>query len=306
MSDYYEDDEFSEELFSDDDDNEFSEEEEEEEEDFDLLASTSNQPSQIRISPSPIVEIISAPEQTSLPVATPTQQQPFTFNTIGRNFMVRWLPSYLTTYQVPLQNYQSYLENIRGKYDEASNTWTFSQRNEAQVRDLLSKIILGQLPPPDLLALPQQNPIDVNAAGQLPMRTTAPPAPVVSEETPVPTSSAPVAPQIKSASVQTTGYLPSQIIQATMPESIIPLSPQPTSTEAAPQVPPYDPTKKERSESQQEYDRRLMLYRHLLNFGVPSPDADLLARMRNQVDIHGVSYEPAAMQILNTYLPIDQ
>lgn len=88
-----------------------------------------------------------------------------------------------------------------------------------------------------------------------------------------------------------------------MPTSII--QPVPSTTVVKPaQLPPFDPLAKEPTESQQEYDRRIQLYQHLVNLGVAPESSNLLARMRNQVDIYGVVYEPSAMQILNTYLPI--
>uniref|UniRef100_A0A6C0IY14 Uncharacterized protein n=1 Tax=viral metagenome TaxID=1070528 RepID=A0A6C0IY14_9ZZZZ len=264
---------------------------------------------QISSPQAPLFEIIPSASAPAPVVSAPTQQQPITFNTVGRNFIVRWLPNYLTPYQVPLINYRSYLENLRGKYDEATGTWTFSRRNEAQVRDLLTRITTGQLPPPDQLALPNlgQASIDMSAISKLPTRTAPPPTMIGPEPTPSPAP--PPSTTYTQAPAPTpapsSGYLPSQIIQATMPTLIVPPSPQVAVTEA-PQIPPYDPTTKEASESQEEYDRRMMLYRHLMGYGIPSSDADRLARMRNQVDIHGVSYEPAAMQILNTYLPLAQ
>ena len=59
----------------------------------------------------------------------------------------------------------------------------------------------------------------------------------------------------------------------------------PTITPQAQQLPPYDPTKREPGESSVEYDRRIQLYNMLLDQNVPSQTADVLARMRNNIDI---------------------
>ena len=267
----------------------------------------------------PVFEILPSPQMQTftpqysyppqVPSTAPTQQQPITFETVGRNLIVRSLPEIL----IP---YQTYLQSLYGKYDEATNVWTFSQRQEARVRELLGRIASGQLPPPDQLPLPSQEmSIDVSTVGELPVRIMAPPAPVAPESQqteaaptapPQPLRQAAPPPPVNNYAPPGTTYLPSQIIQATMPTSIAP-SPQPSVMGGQPQpAPPYDPTTKESSESQQEYERRLLLYRHLSNLGVASESSDLLSRMRNQVDIHGATYEPSAMQILNTYLPLSQ
>lgn len=243
-------------------------------------------------------ETIYAPQPSFVPqITVPQSPPPITFETVGRNFIVRSNPGVLAPYR-------TYLENLYGKYNEETNTWTFYQKREAEVRDLLQRIVSGQLPPPDQLPAAQQFAVDIQAAGELPIRPSTTVAQVIAEAPPPPepisrrrAAPAPVPPPAPPT------YLPSQVIQATMPASIVPPMAPPT---AQPQLPPYNPTTKDPSESQAEYDRRMQLYRHLMGLGVASETADLLSRMRNQVDIHGVTYDPSAMLILNTYLPLAQ
>ena len=75
---------------------------------------------------------------------------------------------------------------------------------------------------------------------------------------------------------------------------------------------PYDPTKQEPGETNLVYQRRLGLYQALLairlNNGqtIPPETANVLAHMRNNVDIDAVGYNQAAMQLLQQYLPVNK
>ena len=97
-----------------------------------------------------------------------------------------------------------------------------------------------------------------------------------------------------------------------MPAPVVTLS-QPVPTQQRQiNIPPYNPSDKEPGESQTEYARRQQLYTALINYvlpngqRIPSETADLLSRMRNNVDIEGVGYNEAAMRILNMYLPVQK
>lgn len=75
---------------------------------------------------------------------------------------------------------------------------------------------------------------------------------------------------------------------------------------------PYDPTKQEPGETNLVYQRRLGLYQALLAIRLPNgqtipPEtANVLAHMRNNVDIDAVGYNQAAMQLLQQYLPVNK
>jgi len=96
---------------------------------------------------------------------------------------------------------------------------------------------------------------------------------------------------------------PSQIIYTITPSQ---MSFSPIVSEQQVQLPQYDPTLRSPGESDVEYQRRIQLYNLLISSNVPSESADTLARMRNNVDIHGVKYSDTEMNVLNSYLPIIQ
>ena len=235
---------------------------------------------------------------------------PVSFETVVRNLIVRAPPGYLDAYE-------TYLRNLRGKKDERTGDWIYNVKQEPQVKELVNRIVNRQLPPPNELPIPssQQVSIDINAVGQLPARPPLPATEIMITPSAVPEPT-PTRRRRQAAPTPTvpTGptYLPSQAIAATMPTSIIPQTTTPVTPVPQVPLPPYDPLTKEPTESQQEYERRRQLYLHLSNLvlpggeRVPSESADILSRMRNQVDIHGVRYAEAAMDILNTYLPLQQ
>jgi hypothetical protein len=101
----------------------------------------------------------------------------------------------------------------------------------------------------------------------------------------------------------------SQLIAATIPaEAQMPTTSQVASAPAP--LPAYDPLDKNPGESQAEYERRRGIYQALLNLTLPGggrvsqEQADLLSRMRNNVDFLGVNYDEVAMNILNTFVPV--
>ena len=96
---------------------------------------------------------------------------------------------------------------------------------------------------------------------------------------------------------------PSQIIYTITPSQ---MSFSPIVSEQQVQLPQYDPTLRSPGESDVEYQRRIQIYNLLISSNVPSESADTLARMRNNVDIHGVKYSDTEMNVLNSYLPIIQ
>ena len=66
---------------------------------------------------------------------------------------------------------------------------------------------------------------------------------------------------------------------------------------------PYTPLQQEPGEGEAAYQRRIGLYQALLNNRINPNSADVLSRMRNNVDIDAVGYDKAATQILHQYLP---
>lgn len=93
---------------------------------------------------------------------------------------------------------------------------------------------------------------------------------------------------------------PEELVPTLLP-SLLP----PPLIEEVEESPIYSPERKESSESLWEYSRRIALYRGLLEIGLSDGAADLLSRMRNQVDLYGVGYSQNVMEILNSYLPLE-
>lgn len=231
------------------------------------------------------------------------------FSVVGRDFILRD-PSGL------LNPYIQYLANLRGKYKPdliGGAGWVFLKRQEKEVRNLVGQIMSGALPPPSELPLPPTQPsIDMAAVAPLPPRPTLTPQVQILETSQLPIEIVPPARKTRAkATVK-------PVLQTTVP-SALPGSMQPTLTPPLQPVvlgvptvagqmiaplPAYDPTQKTPGESQVEYDRRVQLYNMLVTQGLPSSSADVLARMRNNVDIHGISYDDEAMRTLNTYLPL--
>lgn len=233
-----------------------------------------------------------------LPQFPSPQQQQLLIDTevVGRRFIVRLAPGYL-------DEYQSYFNNLFGQYDAQTNTWSFPRRRENDVRNLIIKIQSGQLLPPDQLPVPssEEIKIDLETAGQLPIRRQHDPTVIVQQAQPVniPSVSVPT-PQVAPVHASSSA---TQVVQAAMTTPIVEVS-RFVPTQA--HLPEYDSTKKDPSESTAAYERRVQLYEYLLSIGLTEQTADVLSRMRNNVDIMGVEYNKSAMNVLNTYLPIQQ
>lgn len=209
---------------------------------------------------------------------------------IGDRLVIRSQPSYFP-----------YFEALRGKYDQNEETWTFPARQEAQVGDLVQRILTGHLPPPSQLAVPSAEEIGIG----LSVPTEVPSQQLTFGGTSV-------------APLPSRTPKPRQRIPAPPPPPTVPVLPAPPSISSVPEIPSlpvppvelpqYDPTAREPGESQAEYDRRIGLYQYLVQNipGISQSSADVLSRMRNDVDILGVLYDETSMQILNAYLPIQQ
>jgi len=237
-------------------------------------------------------------EQPISPQVPPSPQ----YSTVGRLFILRY-PSGM------LDAYGEYFTNIGGRYQanlEGGPGWTFAKGRENDVRNLVNRIITGELPPPSQLPIPPVQPsIESAAAIQLPTQPSTAASPAQIFQLAPGVLPEPTPPRRKQVQP------PAQAIQpGALPMMAVPgISPQPLGTptitgQAPAQLPIYDPIKKEPGESGAEYQRRIQLYNMLLQRNVPSQVADTLARMRNNVDIHGVTYNADAMRTLNAYLPI--
>lgn len=219
---------------------------------------------------------------------------PIEFEVIGRHFLVKLAPGYL-------DEYYQYFGNLFGKYDQETNTWSFPTRRETDVRNLIAQILSGQLPPPSQLAMPPPSEITIDPAsvGYVPYRVQTETAPIVqSVEVVTPRRR----PRVSTNQPQVT-YTPSQAVQASM-QGTVQILEGPTSPMQV--LPDYNPMGPDPLESTTAYERRVQLYQYLLSKGLPDQTADVLSRMRNNVDILGVEYNPSAMAVLNAYLPLTQ
>lgn len=228
------------------------------------------------------------------------------FEKIGREFIIFTPPGYLN-------QYSQYFQNLGGKYDEIIQgpignsyligRWIFNSRKEQEVRRLLDQILSGQLLPPEQLAPAQQLSINLSEPVSLsiPESVIQPPAqiyPIGNIPTPV------EPPPRKKQAPPSPSMTPSQVIASTLKNQPIQTSlPSVINPQTQVPLPTYDPLDREVGESQEEYNVRKYLYEYLLSNNIPPDAADTLSRMRNDVDILGVTYNPIAMEILNKYLP---
>ena len=246
---------------------------------------------------------------TISPAASPTTAGQIQIGVIGKNLVV----------QVPreLGPYSQYFENLKGVYNPANSTWSFYKNKEVQVRSLLTDILTGRLPPPNMLVVPtaQEISIDISGAGVLPVTAPLVGPVVVTTEIPFVPPEKVKARRTKKIE-ETRVILPSQaIVESIQLANIPPIPPSGTPSLVPPpeprQLPQYNPLEKEPGESQAEFQRRVQLYTYLTSLvlptkqNIPSGIADVLSRMRNAVDIDGVGYNPISMQTLNTYLKVN-
>jgi hypothetical protein len=212
----------------------------------------------------------------------------------------------------PLQNYSSLANVPPGTtlgltINPLGGVNQWQERNQAQrtaftqVTTPLTSLMAG---PPQMQFNTQVPNISLAGSGTFGVQNLNPSAVYLPQQTPGPmvVNTAPVPPPQKGTRgkknpVVPTVSLPSQTTG-------LPLL-QPSSI-------PYDPTRQEPGEGSVEYQRRVGLYQALLNQRLPNGQfvdshyADVLSRMRNNVDVLGVGYNQAAMQILNQFLPVNK
>jgi hypothetical protein len=274
------------------------------------------QPQPVYTQPQPafVVEIVK-PE--------PNQPHPqVRFEKVGRNFLVQTPPGFFA-------QYRQYLEALRGTYEEflqgqiggsyLIGQWSFRSNQEDEIRNLIGRILSGELLPPNQLAPSKQINIDMSSTTIIP--TTAQWSGVQNTQIvqtnafagssgPSTTSSGGRKGRGRGNKVQgqimVESIPPSQIIATTMSSQTIPISAPSVMNQGEKEafLPVYDPLQKEPGESQSEYDVRKYLYQHCItNYQMSADDADKLSRMRNNVDIQGNEYNQNSMMVLNSYLP---
>ena len=230
---------------------------------------------------------------------------PGTMERKNRRFYIHVNPDILQG----LRNYDQYFVASKGRQEV--DGWSFPPSQEAAVRGVLYRIFTGQLPPPNQLPQPsiEQMRIDTTVVPQIPIQQQVAPVQIAQSMLPPQMVVAEPAPRRRrqpAAQVQTTSApLPSAVVMASMPTEGINIYPSASGATPAPQapLPSYEPTAPEAGESQEVYQRRLFGYQHLLSQGYSSSSADVISRMRNDVDVLGVGYHPTAMASMNQSLP---
>ena len=192
------------------------------------------------------------------------------------------------------KGYAPYFEALGGKLDPNLGVWLFSKRKEAQLREIVDNILTGKLPLPE--NQPPATPFEVGAiTSELPITETVVPSKILTEEQPVLEIPATKRGKKKEPPPSTPG-LPSQAVQ------MIGTSPLPVIGQIS-QTPNYSPLDKEPGEATRRYTRRVQIYRALLAAGVEDHKADMISRMKNNVDFDSGSYNKEMMNLLDQYLP---
>lgn len=219
---------------------------------------------------------------------------------------------YLISPPPVLKDYSSYFQSVlKGKQLE-NGDWEFSARQEKNLFSLLKKIQTGEIVPESQVPLPSVSSVNPETIGEIPP-PSVPITPFSTAEiqsTPPPTLFIP--PEVESTKKKRTPkvstepvMVPSEIIARTTALELtnpLPTSPKPLSPRY---IPTYNPRTQDPGESDEAYARRIQVLDYLVGEGLPESSADVLARLRNNVDIDGVSYDDLVMKILNQYLPIE-
>jgi hypothetical protein len=264
------------------------------------------------------LEIIpSGPTLPTQPQVTAMKQpqHPVNFQKVGRQLIMQVPPGLLNAYN-------QYFQALQGKYEEGFQgppgrtqfvaQWVFPIKQENDVYRVVEQIFTGVLPPPNQLAPAQQVTVDLSTAGSIPMqapRNFGQAQVLETAQTQIVEPETRRKQRRSRASKPTQPVPTSQLIAATIPaDAQMPTTSQEVSAPAP--LPAYNPLDKNPGESQAEYERRRGIYQALLNLTLPGgrritqEQADLLSRMRNNVDFLGVNYDEFAMNILNTFVPV--
>lgn len=198
-----------------------------------------------------------------------------------------------------LDPYYEYIKTLKGN-QVAPRKWEYSLNREKAVTALLNRIVTGQLLPPGArssVEIPTTN-ISLDSI-PVPPEDDSSPLTVVSETIPVdiPEPKTRVRPPVPSVQNTGTSVSAAQLVQSQM--SVVPRA-QGTPA-VSKQLPKYDPTLKEPGESEERYMIRIANYNKLIGYG--SQAADLISRVRNNVDFEGVEYSELMTKYIDAYLP---
>ena len=203
-----------------------------------------------------------------------------------------------------LDPYYTYIATLKGK-QVGPRQWEYPLSKETAVKNLLTRIVTGQLLPPSYttqVQLPTTN-INVGMAMDTPedpnlAKTVIVETPNIQQVAP-PVTKSRVRPPVAPAVTTPTG---TSVSAAQLVQSQMNPVPRPQGVPAVPKdLPKYDPTVQELGESEERYKIRLANYNKLIGYGQQA--ADLLSRVRNNVDFDGVDYSATMMQYINAYLP---
>lgn len=201
-----------------------------------------------------------------------------------------------------LDPYFDYIKNVKGK-QIAPRKWEFTLGQDTTIKNLLNRIVTGQLLPPSMQTRAQVPQSNVNV-GMAPVPFEESPsvgsAKLLSEATNLPPPEAPktkTRPPVAPPPQQGVSTSALNLIQSQM---------RIDQTQTGPvavfeKLPVYNPTAQEPGESEERYRIRIQNYNKLLQYGIQT--ADLLSRVRNNVDFEGVEYSATMMQYINAYLP---
>jgi len=208
--------------------------------------------------------------------------------------------------------YSEYFNNLlpkkKKKEEEEPQTriWSYPASREIRVKELLRDIISGKLPPPHLQPSVQVTPVNLNNPGLL----AIPSMPVTSSQIQILelSSLSQIEPQLKpkpkvppppSVAPNRTTLSAYEAIQSMTNPQLVPL--------AGPIAKPkkairYDPTARAPGEADSRYQIRLASYNRLVGQGFPATTADLLSRMKDNMEFEGVEYSVTGTNFVKQYL----
>ena len=203
--------------------------------------------------------------------------------------------------------YQEYFDNIRGSNHTDSGVWVFPLAQEVKLKQLIKDIMTGILPPPHLQRGAQAISLNLSAptlgllstetesvstsqiGGLAPLEESVPIKGRRSEVPPPPS----VAPMKTNVSVY-------EMVRASVdPAQLLPSGPPAKPMKSL----RYDPTERSPGESDTRYQMRLANYNSLIQRGLPIVTADLLSRMKENMEFEGVEYSQTGTGYVNNFLP---
>ena len=220
-----------------------------------------------------------------------------------------------------LNPYSEYFERFKGLFYpdyEGGSAWLISSYKQKDLIEMVENIVTGRLPPPSQLKVPEPQTLTLTST----VPVAAPATPVVSEiranlidqvqdKAPLPRKKAEKKEEIVAPSTIISTLMSTAALTSVSPLQT-PLATKAVTTSLAQDIQnaAYSPTVKDAGETQTRYERRMYYYNILISgrgkvAGPLAPEyADALSRMKINMEYDSIGYNPAQVQILQTYLGV--